>query len=762
MTRIRRLGFTLSMFSLFLGSVAFAAEVIDVRVETVAGGAVEQESVLAYTSIEVGQDFDRRAVARDVKALQKTGRFAFVGVAVDPVAGGVVVIYQVQNKPRLRRIEIEGADYMRASKVRKMIDLEPGDPVDDTALALEVQKVEEKYRKRYFPYVKTKWFVEPVGDGDDSDVRIVIDEGDRAKIRRIHFKGNGAASERELRKVMKQRKSNPLSFITKAGTYNPDELDVDRYALRRFYLNKGYLDVQIGEPEIKPRGRHGLTITIPVTEGQPYTVGAVRIENNELFPEKDLRVVVRTQEGSVASLEEIERSAQALRDYYGSRGYIRTQVKELIDADPATHRASLAFRITEGSLTFIRNIQVKGNVRTKDKVIRRELAIYPGEIFNEVKVRRSERRLQNLNYFSTVFSSPTPTSEDDQYDLTFEVEEKRTGQFVVGAGFSSIDDLIGFAEVSQGNFDIKNPPGFTGGGQKLKLRTQLGTSRTDIEFSFTEPWFLDRRLSLGVSFFRNERRFLSNDYDQRNTGGSVSLGKSLGGPNRIKLAYTIENIEVFHVDSDASDLIKEEEGSRTKSSLRTDLIHDTRDNFFIPTRGNRSSLGGELAGGPLGADTDLYKLEARSSQFWPLWFDHVFNIRGHAATVEEYGNSTRVPIFDRLFLGGARTLRGFDYRDVGPKDETGEPIGGNSSWFATAEYTVPLFSKVRAAGFYDIGQVALDSFDLEFNDYNSDAGFGVRLDLPAFPLRLDYAWPLEADEVNDNGGQFNFLLGYVF
>ena len=467
--------------------------------------------------------------------------------------------------------------------------------------------------------------------------------------------------------------------------------------------------------------------------------------------------------GEIASRSSIKRAARAIRDYYGSRGYIRSRAEDQWSTEPDQKFLDVHFVIKEGELAYIRNVRVEGNTRTKDKVIRRELAVFPGEIYDEVKIRRSERRIRNLGFFSSVYSSPLSTEAPDKYDVLFEVEEQKTGQFVVGAGFSSVDNLLGFVELSQGNFDLRAWPHFTGGGQKLKIRAQLGTSRTDTEINFVEPWFLDRRLSLGLSGFRHDRRFLSDDYDQRNTGGSISLGKSLGGFDRIQMRYSLENIEVFDVESDASTAIMEEEGERTKSSLSVELTHDTRDSVFVPTRGNRSSFRVELAGGPLGGETDIYGLEGRLSHFWPVWFDHVINLRLWAAVVEEFGDSDRVPIFDRLFLGGARTLRGFDFRDVGPKDENGEAVGGQTGAYAIGEYTMPIVEKVRLATFYDMGMIWEDSYDVELSDLNSDVGLGIRLDLPQFPLRLDYAWPLEADEFNDkSSGRFNFLLGYVF
>lgn len=742
---------------------AFAEAVKEIRVENRGPGLADEASVRAYTSLQPGDEFTRQALGRDIRALEKSGRFSSVSTVVDAVPGGVQVTYVVESKPRADRIEIAGADYLGNKKVRELLELGVGDLVDDAILAVHAQKVTDAYRKKYFPEAKLTWTLEPAAEAGLANVRVTVKEGKRANVKQIRFIGNRRVSSRELRKVMKQRAVNWLSFLTGAGTYQPDDLQTDLEALKKVYLDRGYLDALIKPPEITPHGRKGVQIVIPVEEGGVYRIGRVSLSGVTLFPQEDVEAAIAVRPGDLASMEKVGLSAQAVRDFYGSRGHIRTVVDEGLDVNLEKSVADVHYTVTEGKLAYIRNVRIRGNSQTKDKVIRRELAVYPGEIFNEVKVRTSERRLKNLGYFSFVNSVPEDTSEPDQYDLTFEVEEQKTGQFMVGAGFSSVDDLIGFVELSQGNFDLFGWPRLSGGGQKLKIRSQFGTQRTDYEISFVEPWFLNRRLSLGVNLYDHDTRFLSEDYDQETLGAGVTLGKPLGSFNRLNLGYTLEQIDVYDVSTNASDAIRQEEGTRTKSAVTLELVHDTRDSVFIPTRGNRTTVSGTLAGGPLGAETDLYSMEMRSSQYWTLWFDHVFSLRGWASTVDSYGDSDRVPIFDRLFLGGARSIRGFKYRDVGPKDENGEPIGGQSGWSATAEYTVPLAEKIRAAAFYDVGMVSSNAYELDFGDFNSSWGVGLRFDLPGFPIQLDYSWPIETDEWNErSSGRFSFWMGYVY
>jgi outer membrane protein insertion porin family len=399
-------------------------------------------------------------------------------------------------------------------------------------------------------------------------------------------------------------------------------------------------------------------------------------------------------------------------------------------------------------------------------VIRRELTVYPGEVYNQVQVKRGERILQNLGFFSKVSSYPRETIDPSRDDLVYEVEEGRTGQFSIGAGYSSIDELMGFAEMSQGNFDLFNWPHFTGDGQKLRLRTQFGKQREDYELSFVEPWFLGRKLSLGVDFYDNKLSNLSDYYNQQRFGSAVTIGKPLNWYffHRVDVRYSLERITIFDVSSNATEMIQSQEGSRNVSTLKPTFIHDTRNNIFVPTRGNKTTLSARLSGGPLGFDTDVYGFEAETTSYFPVIFDHVLSLRVWGATVQEYGNDDDVPLFDRLFLGGARNLRGFKYRYVAPYQD-GEPIGGKTAGLGTIEYTVPVYSDiVRVAGFYDIGNVWLDAFDFDVLKYCSDIGIGVRIDVPGFPIRLDYAWPLEisGDDIQRTSARFNFWLGYGF
>lgn len=733
-----------------------------IHVRNLGPGPVAEDLVLAQIELEEGQPLARSVTSEDVRALQRTGKFSHVTVDIESTPGGVIVTYVLRRKPIMRAIEVVGADYLGNRKVWELMELKAGEPVDDQTLAVRSQAVTQKYREKYFPDARLDWTLVTDDTTGYADVNIRVEEGRRAPVTDILFTGNDHVRASDLRAVMQQKRTTWLSWITGSGAYDPVDAEGDRESIRRALMGKGYLNASVGSPDVRMDRKGRLTLTYPIEEGPLYRVGDISLEGVSRFSTAEVMRALNVVPGGVASYSLIASNAVRVEDYYGTRGLLNTGVDIVLDTPTTGAVADVVYRVTEGTPASVRGVLIRGNSVTKDKVIRRELNVYPGQPYNNVRVRTSTERVRNLGFFSYVNNSMRSTAEPGVYDLVLDVEEQPTGQFTVGAGFSSIDNLVGFAELSQGNFNLFGPP-FVGGGQKVRLRVQAGAERNDYELSFLEPWFLNRRLSLGFDLFRRDSRYFSDDYDQRNTGGSLTLGRAINSYNRVNLTYGLEKVEVFNVSTNASEQIRQEEGSRVVSSLTPEWVFDSRNRVFVPTRGNRTSAAVTLAGGPLGADTDLYKLQVRSSQYFPLWFDTVFNLRGYAAVVEPYGSTDRVPIFDRLFLGGGRSIRAFAYREVGPKDEDGEPIGGQTAAYGTAEYSIPVVELVRFAVFYDIGMVWADAYDFDFGNLNSGWGVGIRLDFRGFPIQLDYAWPVQADAYNDRpSGRFSFWIGYAY
>ena len=726
--------------------------------------AMQEEAFRARIRSRAGSTYSPEAIHDDIRALYDTNRFSDVRVDLEPVGSDEVrVVFRVRGKPILTEILVEGAKALKPTEVRNLIAVTPGDPLDEAKIFAGLEEARRKYQKRGYPHVRLEHETSVDPETRRAVVRVTVDEGQRYRVKAVRFEGHEALTQKQLRKAMRTRRYGIFSWLMGTGRFMPEQFEEDLRAVRALYRDKGFVDIELGEPRFEAeRGR--ITIVVPVTEGTLYRVGSISIEGNTILPTDELVGKLAMGEGSTFSPPGERQDLETLRDAYESRGYLGTGVMTRRYPNVETGRIDLTYTIREGDLTTIDLIDVRGNTITRDRVIRRELAIRPGELYDGPKVRASERRLRNLTFFESVESFTEPTDQPDRRNMVFEVEEGRTGQLMLGAGYSSIDQLVGIVEVQQGNFDLFNPPLFRGAGQKLRLRVQAGSKREDYLLSFVEPWFLNRRLSLGTDLYHRENRYGSGDYDETRTGGRLTLGRALTEYLRGEVYYNYEQVEISNVDDDASDVIKAEEGTRDVSLLGTGLTYDTRDSVLRPTRGMRNSLQAEIAGGVLGADTDFYRFREVNTSFHPVpWFeDHVVAIHLRAGVVEEYGDSDSVPLFERFFLGGPYTIRGFEYRDIGPKDENGEPVGGRTMAMASFEYLVPIVPMIRGAVFYDTGMVWEEAWTVD-SDLNSGAGIGVRLDLPIGPIRLDYGWPIETDEYNDDpNGRLHFSFSYGF
>ena len=783
---------------LLLAASGFSAITIDaVRVENLEKSVLDESFVQAYTALRAGTELAddaalSAAVAQDVDTLRRSERFSYVRAFMEQDAGRMTLVYSVSPRLRLQAVDVLGAEQIGVRKIKKQLELEPGDYVDEALVGEKARKLEAFCRKNKFPDAAVAWDLARDEQTGDANLVLTVSEGSKLLVKRIRFEGDRFLSDsrsaktkrffkrlipgrapaeeapelfeaRELTKIMNQKKT---WWITPwFGAYQPEVQDADRAAIRNFYLDRGFLDVQVDAPQVREISSGELELTYSVHEGEMYRLGTLGFDGVSLFDTTELEKQLRLGSGQVASRGAIGSAAAAVGRYYGNRGYINNYVEPVIATDPATHTADVLFKVQEGELATINEIRILGNEKTRDEVMRRELAVYPGELFHQAKVETSERRLKNLNYFETVSRSTVPAAgTTNAYDLTFKVAEKPMGNFLIGAGFSSVDSLVGFAEMSHGNFDITRwPP--VGDGQKMKIRLQAGAERKDLELSFVEPWFMDRKLAFGVDVYNRTADYFSDEYELETLGGRLSLSKPLAPFVRGSLHYSLENFDVSSVSASAPSEIHAEAGARSKSAIGVTVSRDTRDQFFVPTRGNRTSATFELAGGPLLGDTEIYFFELKSSHFWSFWNEHVLNLRGAVRVVDSYGSGD-VPIFDRLFLGGPRSLRGFDFRDVSPRSAdagSDEPIGGNSSYFGTIEYAVPMWDKIRGAVFYDIGAVNDSSFNFGTGGLNSSYGLGARFDLPGFPLRLDYAFPHITDSANEDAeARWNFLLGYTF
>jgi len=757
-----------------------------IEVRFVGPETVNRAVVMANIQTAVGKPRSRDMVEQDVRNLINTGYFFDVRVLEEPVVDGVRIVFQVQGKATIKEVIIEGAKRFKEERLRRESSQKVGDSVDERKAHDDARKMQELYEKSGYPEVKVTYTVSIDKDTSKAILRFVVNEGKRVFIKLIKFTGNKAYSDARLCKLLKTRRHWWGSWMSGTGVLKEEDFKEDLDKLREHYRSNGYIDMDVRGTHTERISPKWMIITIDIFEGVQYKIGTVAIDGNKLFPTADLEKQLKMTSGKTFTPAAMEADQKALENYYRGRGYLETDVRPIRAPNVETGRIDMTYAIREGELTYIERIDVRGNTKTKDKVIRRELAVHPGEIYDKVRVDRSVERLKNLGYFSKVEDSAEPTDVPNRKNLALDMEEQRTGSVNFGAGFSSIDSLIGFVEVTQGNFDLFNWPSFTGGGEKLRLRLQVGLKRQDEVLSFVEPWFLDQKLSLGFDAFHHDSSYLSTEYNERRTGVSLRLEKALTEFVRGQIEYSIQDI-VLHIADKASPELQSQGGSHLRSSVAGTVTYDTRDSVFLTTRGNRTELSAEVAGGPLAGDVNIYKLNAKSSLYFPFFDKQVLQLLGAAGVVDAFGSSRDaatnvvetivdrngpkgsvhrpidpVPIFDRFFLGGANTMRGFAYRKISPEDVNGEAIGGNTFINGTVEYSIPIIERVRGACFFDIGDVYQNSYDVRLRDLKSDAGIGIRLNLPIGPLRLDYGYPIMTDSQAGRAGKIQFSVGYQF
>ncbi len=779
-------GFILILCWLVTGAYAQVGQRIQkIEVRHIGPAAASDSLIRANIRVKEGDTYTRINVDDDVRSLYSTGFFYNIRVAFEAAEkDGINLIYVLQGKPIISEIRFEGNKQYGRNKLMKKVTLKVGDPLDERKVFLDAQELQKMYQKSGYQKTVVKGVPrienEAAGRGT---ITFEIAEAPKIRVAEVDFVGANAFKQKKLRKVVKTRRWWMFSWITGSGVLKDEVFTEDKDKLMSFYQNEGYIDFELKDVQFDQINPKKMAVRFVVSEGQQYKVGSVEIKGNTSFTSEEImkgivsegkRVMPRMLPGASKSKQNpkgeiftpkgLQDDLEAIRDFYGSRGFVDTWVKPTKIPNTERGTMDLVYEIhdEDKGKSLIERIDIKGNTKTKDKVIRRELAVSPGEAFDLVRVKISKGRLEQMQYFDKVDTEVQPTDVPNRKNLVIDVEEGSTGHVEVGAGFSSIDSLFGFVGYREGNFDLFNPPYFRGGGQKFRVGATVGLQRKDYQISWTEPWFLNRKLALGVDLFHSELNYYSSLYNFTQTGARLSLTKALPFNLIGSVSYTLENIGLENVSDSAPIAIRQEDKHQIISKIGTSLAYDTRNNAVEPTRGQRTELITEVAGGPLGMDADFYKWEVRSSWFFPGFAEgHVWELVGRTGVAEPYGDSTRVPLFERYFLGGVNSLRGYKYRTIGPQEE-GEPIGGNTFYFGSVDYTIPIIERLKFAIFYDIGNVYLNSYDFNFANFADNWGVGVRLNIPRLgPLRLDYGIPITHSRDVTGGGKFQFSVGFT-
>ncbi len=782
------------MMTLLAVFVADAAKVTSVRAVTAAGVDDGAGDVLSRCRIKPGDEFDDIQLARDVRALRDSGEFDEITAKKIEGADGVAIVYVFKRKQRfLAPLNVKGADYWSVSKIAKYSELKDGYAYGEADFAAAAGRIKREYQKKFFPDVKVTPVVTPVeGLPGTVSVTMEIEEGPRKKISAYAFEGNASIQTADLQAAIGSFPWwNPMGWFTEEPATEQDFAEA-RDKIAQLYRDRGFLDVAVSMPEeiVTADGKYERRFR--VDEGMRYTVGAITVTGVSKYPAEAVAGAIKAlKSGDTAGAQAMQDAAHEVEIFCGSGKMALAETRAVVRRVPTAADPSvldLEFNVKEGVKVKINRVIVRGNDYTQDKVIRREISLSPGDPMLEDRADRSKRRLENLRYFERVRYYLEKTDdgvarpgEPELRDLVYEVAEKNTGNFMVGVGASSVDSVYGTVELSESNFDLFSPWRFRGAGQKGRIYLAAGPRYQSYEASVTEPHFLDRLLELHVEAYRRQRWF--DEYDVIRNGAAVSLSYPVkfwptwGSFGRLGMRLAGEFIEmdevedgVWYDEHDRPHSFREEEDRYADAwevPFRIYWQDDTRDSFLFPKKGHRVNVYGDVVAG----DNEYWRLGFNAKKYWTVWkkYSHVvsFGLRGE--TLDSFSSSDGVPIYNRLFLGGPRSIRGVEYRDVAPrvwqsmgKRGRYEPWGGQTSWVATFEYTVPIVKYVRVAAFTDFGSVGEDDFDFDTQWFCWSVGLGLRLDIEQFPIRLDFAVPVqEVDDDNDTEF-FSFSIGYDF
>ena len=742
--------FFIAMCLTFLCAFSLFAEEFRVSQVQIEGNRrVATAAIRGAISINPGDVVTYEQVDANVRNIYALGGFYNITARVDVVQGSNILIFALQELPLVRTLEFRGNKKLSDQKLRDRNNLRPPFIFDHNRVRSSVQELKNAYIKDGYHAVQIDTQMITDGRGEATLV-YQIDEGRKIRIRNIDFVGNDVLSKRALLKNMETKERWFLSWLTGRGVFLEEAMELDVERIKMAYYDIGHQDVIVQQPVVTLVEDRYLNIEIEIDEGPQYRVGNVSVSGDMLYPENQLLEQVKLQEGEVFSRLELRESIVALTDLYADSGYAYVNVVPLTTKRSEELLFDIELEIEQGVQVSIERVDISGNVRTRDKVIRRQIPVIEGELYSSSKLKEANRRIRNLGFFEEVQITDRPGSAEDLSVVEVAVDERLTGTFSIGLGYSSVDKLMAQGSITQENF--------LGRGLDVSLSGSIGSKSTTYSLAVTDPYFLDTEWTLGGEVYRSQREY--RDYDDYRTGGAIRAGHPVSRNSRVFLTYRYEQKEIRNLSAVAlnNPFIVEQAGTSTLSSITTQWVRNSTDFFEDPSRGGVTRISLEYAG--LGGTEHFLRPIASHRHFFPLFWGTVFSAHGEIG----YITSTRdddVSLSERFFLGGIRTIRGFKTREVGPQ-EGNVFVGGEKMAYLNLEYLFPIYRPLGLQGviFYDTGNAWRDSEDY-FSDMRHSAGAGIRWRSPLGPLRFEWGYNLSPRD-NERKSVFEFTIGRPF
>jgi outer membrane protein insertion porin family len=749
-TTAARVRLTIIVAAVFLAFLVPAAPAqqqspIVIKEMTVEGNRRVQDAViLGRVKSTIGGPFNASQTTEDIRAIFALGFFDDVQLKIEDFEGGVRLTFVVAERPFVRDVDFVGNKKESTSDLQDKIDLKLGTVYNPVEVQNAREKLKDFYEEEGYFEVQITPETEKFADGD---VKVVfnIDEGRRMNIEKIVIRGNQGLTDSEIKKAMQTQERQ---YWVLRGTVQRQRLDEDVERIVGLYNDHGYVQARVESHDITvDREKARVTIEIVVVEGAQYRVGDITINGLTMLPETEVRRQLKFKTGSVFSRTGLRESVQSVTDLYSTIGRASADIVPHTDQTP-DNRINITLDVTEGPEVYVERININGNVRSQDKILRRELPMVEGDLFTLQKLQRARQKLVNLGYFESVNATTVPGTDKSKIIVNIDVTERPTGIFSIGGGYSSVDSFVGTLDLSQNNF--------LGRGWQVSLRLRGGAKTQQGIISFTEPWLFDRPLSSGFDLFSTKQSF--DEYDYATVGGGLRMSHPFEDYWRWHLGYRLTQDRITNVTNAQQTLLADQVGTRVTSMVQGAITRDSRDSITATTKGGSSSIGVDVAG--IGGDNHYVKTVGSTTYFHPIWFEHI--ISGRAEVGYGFGmGDNELPVFERFYLGGPNSIRGFKNRRISPVDSTGLRIGGTTELLGNVEYLVPLPFNIRAAGFFDVGNVYGFKTKFDPTDLREAVGAGLRWLSPFGPIRIDYGINVDRRKGEDFGA-FHFSVGSPF
>ncbi|MBR9985925.1 MAG: outer membrane protein assembly factor BamA [Desulfosarcina sp.] len=722
----------------------------------VAGNArIEADAIERVIRVKTGDVLRVGELSKDLKNIYKMGYFEDIRVEAEKSEGGKLVVFHVTEKPTIRKISFSGNHVFKDNKLRENLSISTGSILNIFTIKSNIEQLQAMYKEKNYHNIKISYTTHDQ-DNNQADIEFVFEEGEKIRIKEITFQGNRTFPEKKLKKLIGTSEKGFFSWITSSGELNREDLGQDAARLMAYYQTQGFIRAKVADPVVDFEDEW-IFITFKIEEGERFKVGTIDVDGDLILPRARLMPGLQIYKEPFFNRETVRRDVLWLTDLYANAGFAYAEISPLTKEDSENLLVDITYSAQKRDKVYFENIEISGNTRTRDKVIRRELRIYEQELYSGSRLKRSVRNLTRLDFFEDIKVDTPKGSADDKMNVKINVMEKPTGTFTFGAGYSTVDDFFVTGSVSQRNL--------FGRGQILRLSGQIGGVSDLYNLSFTEPWMFDIPLSGSISVYRTGRDY--DTYDKTSMGGGLGVSYPIYDYTRASLSYRYDVTDISEITDDASDNIKDLEGENTTSAVTTALSYDSRDRAFNTTQGQDHSLSYTYAG--LGGDIGFNKVVGELGWHIPVYKGLVTFLHGKSGYVRELDGYI-LPDYEKFYLGGMNSVRGFGFQDINIKtvNSAGQITeeGGESFVQFNFELTYPLFEDLGIVGvvFYDTGNVFGPDDSIDLGTLRQAAGYGIRWYSPIGPIRIEGGHILDPEEENgeDSGVNWEFSMGGAF